>query len=80
MWMPLLNESINSNQKLREHAEREWEQHSKLYLQLSNNSVKEEIERLIEEKSEGWLYRIKELLKKRENIGYKNRDEELQLI
>lgn len=78
--MPLLNESVNSNYKLREYAKQEWEQHSKIYTQISNNSLKQEIEKLIELKGEEWLYKIKELLKRKENIVFKNRDDELKLV
>ncbi len=80
MWLPLVNETINSNQKLREYAEQKGKENSKLYREIKNGTLKKEVETLIEEKEAGWLYKIKELLSKKENAALKSRDDELMLV
>lgn len=80
MWLPLLDETINSNQKLLEYTEKKGELEAAIFKQVFNGILKNEVEMLLRKKEEGWLYKIKDLLNKEENKAVKIRDEELLIL
>ena len=80
MWPPLLIEEINSNQKMREFTDRDGKLKNDLFQDVRNGIVKEEIERLLSEKCDGWLEKIAEILSKKENKLIKAISEELWIV
>lgn len=78
--MPLVGEVIHTNNELRELADREGKMECKVFETLLHSNLKKDVIELLDKKEGNWVYKIQELLNTEENIGVKNRDEELLIV